>query len=141
MYVNCALTLSHLYVPHLPQTPMDQWLEHQSTYLNVLLEMEGQSTFTVCSLCSKGTAYIKCTNCFGGNTFCKPCCLEYHWRLSFHHLFQWNIKHYTPVSLYSLGFILFLGHCGKPCPKTVEVFLPQHSSIIGFSYTLGSTGS
>ena len=111
-----------LHIFDICQTPMDQWLQHRSTYLNVILEMEGRSTSHNCSRCSQGPAYIKCSDCFRGNTFCKPCCLQYHRRSPFHHLLQWNGKHYSPISLYSLGFILFLGHNGTPCPKTMEVF-------------------
>ncbi|KAI9437384.1 hypothetical protein BJY52DRAFT_1230144 [Lactarius psammicola] len=29
-------------------------------------------------------------------------------------------SHYAPTSLYSLGYLLCLGHAGEPCPKTVE---------------------
>ncbi|KAN0136391.1 hypothetical protein V8E53_005759 [Lactarius tabidus] len=97
---------------------MDQWLERQSKYLNYLLEMEGHQSSLKCSLCLKGSAYIKCSDCFGGNMFCKGCCLQHHSRSPFHRLLQWNGRHYVATSLYSMGFILFLGHSGDPCPKT-----------------------
>ena len=109
---------------------MEQWLEHRSTYLNVLLDNEGRSTSQACSLCSGDVAYIRCSDCIGGNTFCIPCCLQYHQRSPFHRLLQWNGKHYSPTTLYALGFILCLGHDGNPCPKTVEVFISLCFSII-----------
>ncbi|KAN0137341.1 hypothetical protein V8E53_004786 [Lactarius tabidus] len=104
----------------LATSPMDQWLERRSKYLNYLLEMEGHQSSLKCSLCLKGSAYIKCSDCFGGNMFCKGCCLQHHSRSPFHRLLQWNGRHYVATSLYSMGFILFLGHSGDPCPKTVE---------------------
>ncbi|KAN0138134.1 hypothetical protein V8E53_004023 [Lactarius tabidus] len=99
---------------------MEQWLQRRSIYLNILLEMEGHPQITKCSLCAKGPAHIKCSDCFGANIFCNDCCLRHHLHLPFHRLLKWNGKHYDPTSLYSLGFILFLGHGGHPCPKTVE---------------------
>ena len=39
----------------------------------------------------------------------------------FHGLACWTGRHFAPVSLYSLGIVLFLGHDGVPCPLTVEV--------------------
>ncbi|KAN0130001.1 hypothetical protein V8E53_012155 [Lactarius tabidus] len=104
----------------LATSPMDQWLERRSKYLNYLLEMEGHQSSLKCSLCLKGSAYIKCSDCFGGNMFCKGCCLQHHSRSPFHRLLQWNGRHYVATSLYLMGFILFLGHSGDPCPKTVE---------------------
>ncbi|KAN0135024.1 hypothetical protein V8E53_007142 [Lactarius tabidus] len=99
---------------------MDQWLQCRSRYLNILLNMGGLFHSLKCSICFKGSAHIKCSDCFGGNGFCKDCCLQYHGQSPFHRLLQWNGNHYVPTSLNALGFILFLGHGGNPCLKTVE---------------------
>ena len=123
MYVDYTFALSAQYDKDFQTPMMEQWLEHRSTYLNVLLENEGRSASQACSHCSGDVAYIRCSDCIGGNTFCIPCCLQYHRRSPFHRLLQWNGKHYAPTTLYALGFILCLGHDGNPCPKTVEVFL------------------
>jgi hypothetical protein len=103
------------------KSPMEQWLSRWRKYLNWLLEMEGHNLSPKCSICSRSSGYIKCSDCFRGNMFCKACCLQHHSRSPFHRLLQWNGKHYVSTSLNSLGFILFLGHSGDPCPKTVEV--------------------
>jgi hypothetical protein len=100
---------------------MGQWLQYRSKYLNILLEMEGWAYATKCSICSTTAADIKCSDCFGPNIFCKKCSLDIHKRSPFHRLLRWTGKHYTPTSLYSLGFLLCLAHNGEPCPKTVEV--------------------
>jgi hypothetical protein len=100
---------------------MSQWPTYRGTYLNILLEMEGRTSSPKCSMCSTSHADIKCSDCFGANLFCKACCLEVHKRSPFHRTLGWTGNHYAPISLYSLGFLLCLGHNGEPCPKTVEV--------------------
>ncbi|KAF8267463.1 hypothetical protein EI94DRAFT_1581029 [Lactarius quietus] len=82
--------------------------------------MEGRLAPDRCSICSSA-ADIKCPECFGAPSFCRDCCLEAHMHSPFHRPLCWTLTHYTQVSLWSLGFALFLGHCGAPCPKTVEV--------------------
>ncbi|KAH8995501.1 hypothetical protein EDB86DRAFT_2829415 [Lactarius hatsudake] len=42
------------------------------------------------------------------------------WHSPFHWPLLWTATHYTPVSLHSLGYVLFFGHAGEPCPQTVE---------------------
>ncbi|KAN0140496.1 hypothetical protein V8E53_001705 [Lactarius tabidus] len=41
-------------------------------------------------------------------------------RSPFHRIAQWTGAHFAPTSLCRLGFRLFLGHNGAPCPLTVE---------------------
>jgi hypothetical protein len=107
---------------------MDQWLHLRSKYLDILLEMEGHPTMPKCSMCGMH-ADIKCPDCYGSRLFCKACCVEAHRHSPFHRPLQWTTSHYTPVSLHSLGFMLFLGHDGVPCPLTVEVWSHQSSYL------------
>ena len=116
--IHCYLDPSLI----LSQTPMDQWLQLRVTYLRLILDMEGLTKASKCSCCGK-TMEIKCSNCLGGNYFCKACCIESHSRTPFHWMSRWTGEHFAPVSLYSLGFKLCLGHDGAPCPSTVEVCL------------------
>ncbi|KAI9435892.1 hypothetical protein BJY52DRAFT_1230672 [Lactarius psammicola] len=102
------------------QSTMSQWLQYRGRYLDILLEMEGHPPSPSCSVCSTTRADIKCSDCFGANVFCKVCCLSVHKRSPFHRLLLWTGSHYAPTSLYSLGYLLCLGHAGEPCPKTVE---------------------
>ena len=120
---------------------MGKWLQYRGRYLDILLEMEGRPSASNCSNCSTRLGDIKCSNCFGANLFCKPCCLEVHKRSPFHHLLCWNGKHYAPASLYSLGFLLCLGHEGEPCPKTVEVWsYGMLVQLLVLIFILGSEG-
>ncbi|KAH9017834.1 hypothetical protein EDB85DRAFT_1874207 [Lactarius pseudohatsudake] len=98
---------------------MDQWVQLRRKYLDILLKMEGRPVNPICSTCRK-YADIKCPDCIGANLFCKDCCTEAHSRSPFHRPLRWSGAHYTPVTLQSLGFALFLGHDGGPCPLTVE---------------------
>src|ERR1700677_1316072 len=102
------------------QTPRGQWLSRRDRYLHILLEMEGLIKGTNCSMCTKKME-IKCSDCLGGNYFCKECCLQAHMRSPFHRISRWTGAHFAPTSLYALGFKLCLGHDGAPCPLTVEV--------------------
>ncbi len=102
------------------QTVMDQWLELRSKYLHILLEMEGRPLTPKCSICKKH-GDVKCPDCFGTPLFCQGCCVNAHRHSPFHRPLQWTATHYTQVSLHYLGFVLFIGHEGAPCPQTVEV--------------------
>ena len=99
---------------------MDQWTHIRNRYLYLLLEMEGVTKSPNCSLCGS-TMAIKCGDCIGGNYFCVSCCLHSHMRSPFHRIFHWNGVHFSPISLYALGFKLCLEHDGEPCPLTVDV--------------------
>ena len=55
-------------------------------------------------------------------------------RSPYHRIAQWTGSHFAPTSLYSLGFMLCLGHSGKPCPLTVEV-LPSYVTVLPPSLT------
>src|ERR1700744_3734809 len=105
---------------HWRQTMMDQWLDCRNKYLHILLEMEGRPTAPICSICNNH-AGIKCPDCFGDPLFCRKCCVAAHRHSPFHHPLEWTATHYTQVSLHSLGYVLFIGHNGAPCPQTVEV--------------------
>ena len=99
---------------------MGQWLQIQAGYLHLLLENEGLTRAPVCSICNTAME-VKCSDCLGGNYFCRTCCIKSHKCTPFHRLACWTGRH--SVSLHSLGFVLFLGHQGDPCPLTVEVCL------------------
>lgn len=99
---------------------MGEWLKDRDKYLAIMLEMEGLTKAPDCSMCSKGMV-VKCSDCLGGNYFCKGCCLKLHARHPFHRILRWTGSHFQPTSLHSLGFLLSLGHDGAQCPWTVEV--------------------
>ncbi|KAH9059472.1 hypothetical protein EDB83DRAFT_2224486 [Lactarius deliciosus] len=99
---------------------MEQWIQLRSKYLHMLLEMESHPSSSKCSLCY-GHGDIKCPNCVGTPLFCKSCCVKAHRHSPFHRPLLWTATHYTPVSLHSLGYVLFFGHAGEPCPQTLPI--------------------
>src|ERR1700691_2374866 len=101
---------------------MEQCLQYRTRYLHILLEAESHPSHPQCYMCA-GHAVIKCPDCFGAPLSCRSCCLKAHRHSPFHRPLQWTATHYTQISLQSLGFSLCLGHCGAPCPKTVEVWM------------------
>ncbi|KAH9016367.1 hypothetical protein EDB84DRAFT_1276902 [Lactarius hengduanensis] len=106
---------------------MEQWLQLRSKYLHILLEMESHPSFPKCSVCHEH-GDIKCPDCVGAPLFCKSCCVKVHRHSPFHRPLLWTATHYTPVSLHSLGYVLFFGHAGEPCPQTVEELESLHIS-------------
>ncbi|KAH9014270.1 hypothetical protein EDB85DRAFT_1876498 [Lactarius pseudohatsudake] len=105
---------------------MKQWIGLRNRYLHILLEMEAQGRSDKCSKCTKKPE-IRCPDCFGSLSFCKECCLEAHRNSPFHRPLLWNTTHYTPVTLHSLGFALYVGHGGAPCPQTGPLTNPEIS--------------
>ncbi|KAH8999650.1 hypothetical protein EDB86DRAFT_3075718 [Lactarius hatsudake] len=87
-------------------TPMKQWIGLRNRYLHILLEMEAQGRSDKCSKCTK-----------------KPEIRN----SPFHRPLLWNTTHYTPVTLHSLGFALYIGHGGAPRPQTVEGIRAAHT--------------
>ncbi|KAF8269526.1 hypothetical protein EI94DRAFT_1898635 [Lactarius quietus] len=114
---------------------MEQWLDHRDRYLHLLLEMEGVTQAPKCSVCSKAME-VKCSDCIGGSYFCRACCIQSHRSSPFHWMSQWTGSHFMPVSLYSLGFVLCLGHQGHPCPMTLEQSMRRHHLLWNFQISL-----
>ena len=73
-----------------------------------------------CSMCDKQME-IKCSDCLGGNHFCKLSSLQAHLQPPFHRVSHWTGTHFAPTSLHNLGFKLYLGQNGEHCPSTVDV--------------------
>ena len=119
-------SISHIWYDYL-QTPMGRWLQLRDRYLHLLLEMQGITRDPICSMCTN-TMEIKCDDCFGANYFCRSCCLDAHQRSPYHWTLRWTGNHFVPISLHELGFILYLGHHGTPCPNTYEVRSCHRSS-------------
>ncbi|KAF8259676.1 hypothetical protein EI94DRAFT_1614829 [Lactarius quietus] len=91
--------------------------------------MEGRPSTPRCSICNDKFE-VKCMDCFGAPLFCKRCCVIKHRHSPFHRPLLWTATHYTPVSLHSLGFILFVGHDGSPCPQTCPAHIPGISDTL-----------
>ncbi|KAN0128148.1 hypothetical protein V8E53_014063 [Lactarius tabidus] len=104
----------------------------RARYLHLLLENEALTRAPSCSICDTAM-HVKCLDCLGANYFCRICCIKSHKCTPFQWLARWTGTHFTPISLHSLGFVVFLGHHGDPCPLTVEAY---SGNMQGISTTL-----
>lgn len=82
------------------------------------------------SLCP-GNGTYRCTECFGSPLYCTSCCRDHHSRMLFHQIKQWTGEFFETAALHLVGsehqykiindilqagFVLHLGHEGRPCP-------------------------
>ena len=49
--------------------------------------------------------------------YCQECCILLHRLLPFHRILSWNGGHFEKTTLHAMGYVLHLGHKGKPCPN------------------------
>lgn len=94
-----------------------EFLTRADRYLFLLLERKGRAT----PKCTCGSpAVIRCQDCIPGPVWCQRCCRENHRHLPFHRLQRWNKKFFAPTSLADIGYVLYLGHGGHPCPESIR---------------------
>ena len=65
----------------------------------------------------KSKAWYRCMDCFQSPILCKTCAIETHQQNPFHRLQMWTGNSLERKMLFDLGFVLHLGHYGKPCSK------------------------
>ena len=63
-----------------------------------------------CSMCDNSME-VKCSDCHGGNYFCRHFTIQSHQHMPFHRMVCWTRRHLTPVSVYEF---LFTWHCAVP---------------------------
>ncbi|KAI6044319.1 hypothetical protein EDC04DRAFT_2561517 [Pisolithus marmoratus] len=59
---------------------------------------------------------FRCTECACRPVLCSTCCIEVHQLNPFHKIERWAGAFFEDYSLRLVGFIMHLGHGGKPCP-------------------------
>ena len=84
---------------------LQQFVGHEKTYLNHLLDLEMPSTSLTCSICGHIEPGFRCLDCYGSHWWCKSCLIE-------------------NVSLCDLGYVFTLGHSspGHSCLKDDNLF-------------------
>ncbi|KAG6377669.1 hypothetical protein JVT61DRAFT_14434 [Boletus reticuloceps] len=108
---------------------LSEWIPWRSPYLDIILQSEAPLQLSQdCSGCSEAKGTIQCMSCFGNHAWCSSCAIKAHYSLPFHRLEQWNGHFYDRVSLQDLGYILYLGHGGNPCPSEGLERMPNMSS-------------
>lgn len=96
---------------------VNEWREHESTYLSILLDHETLPFGPCLCACGSGhTAEFVCDNCCGKASHCKQCILATHSRMPLHRIRKWNGNFLEVTSLSSLGLSISFGHGGNACP-------------------------
>lgn len=110
------------------------YLPWRAEYISLLLELEQQTNDGRCEDCGVEQGSIRCLSCSGDHAWCSSCAVKAHKHLPFHNLQCWNGKFYKATTLLDQGYILYLGHGGKPCPNS-----SQHSGTSPWVDVRGDT--
>ena len=71
--------------------------------------------------CGSEDAKFRCRSCTHVRLRCRHCILKDHRLSPWHHLEEWLGTHFGRISISQLGYRLYLGHYGEPCPQRSEI--------------------
>ncbi|KAI0702837.1 hypothetical protein C8T65DRAFT_709367 [Cerioporus squamosus] len=98
---------------------MLQWLPEADAYLDELMRLEGRGSYTEngCACGTKDAAAVyRCEDCCDLRLYCKTCTVASHAAHPLHRIRLWEDRHFSRVSLKSLGLRVQLGHQpGETC--------------------------
>ncbi|KAJ7035408.1 hypothetical protein C8F04DRAFT_1098322 [Mycena alexandri] len=59
---------------------MHEWRSLRDEYLRAVVRLEGpgDASEEVCPSCQDNVPTLRCRHCFGGQLYCRECCLEMH---------------------------------------------------------------
>ena len=111
---------------------LNQYLSHEKTYLDHLLDLEMPPTDLSCSACGIFEARFRCLDCYGPHWWCQDCLLKCHVHHPFHRPQEWKDASFENVSLSKLGYVFKLGHSssGRPFPEDDDLFADRRMTII-----------
>ncbi|TRM67304.1 hypothetical protein BD626DRAFT_394088, partial [Schizophyllum amplum] len=89
-------------------------------YEERLVNREAAGPPTSCAHCNKEPGTFVCDTCITHRRHCGNCLVDRHASLPFHHVREDVGLFLKRADLGELGLMLWLGHDGKPCPKTLE---------------------
>ncbi|KAG1759239.1 hypothetical protein EDD22DRAFT_981115 [Suillus occidentalis] len=108
-----------------------EYLPWRDEYISVLLGLEQQINNGQCEDCGGGEGLIRCLSCSGEHAWCSSCAVKAHQHNPFHNLQLWNGKFYQSTTLRDQGYIVYLGHGGRPCPHFQQQSNPPPWSDLG----------
>jgi len=111
---------------------LEQFLGHERSYLNHLLNLELPPINLTCTGCSDSEARFRCRDCYGPHWFCKACLIKSHSLHPFHRPQEWKEGSFENISLCDLGYVLVLGHSGSglQCPEDDNLFGDREMTLI-----------
>ena len=104
---------------------MKQWRdEKRGKYIERLIGgyaklMEDGHT-TRCPVCQVGKAAWRCKDCGDKRVLCVLCFRDRHLTNLFHRVEKWNGRYFQRGALWQVGVRIYVGHQGKPCPKSAD---------------------
>ena len=98
---------------------LEQFLGHETSYLQYLLNQELPPTDLTCTGCRDVEGRFRCLDCYGPHWWCRACLIRGHSQHPFHQPQQWKKGSFEKVSLCHLGYVFVLGHSssGHRCPQ------------------------
>src|ERR1019366_3342241 len=106
-----------------------EWVPKRESFLQLLLQLEGQSNDGLCSQCGASDGHFRCSDCIGNLVHCHDCFMEHHKLLPFHRIQMWNGTYFARTTLHDQGHILHLGHHGGMCPDTEDPWLDIQENL------------
>jgi hypothetical protein len=111
---------------------LQQFVGHEKTYLNHLLDLEMPPASLTCSICGHIEPGFRCLDCYGSHWWCRSCLIDCHAHHPFHRPQQWKDGCFENVSLCDLGYVFILGHSssGHSCPEDENLFGDRRMTLI-----------
>jgi hypothetical protein len=111
---------------------LKQFLGHEKSYLNHLLNLEIRPTCVKCTECGLVEGSFRCSDCYGSHWWCQSCIVKLHTLHPFHRPQQWRKDSFENVSLSDLGYVFKLGHSisGRSCPDEDDLFGDRKMTLI-----------
>lgn len=115
---------------------MREWVHVKADVLHTLFDMENPNPTGGLSDCSCGhPSELRCHTCLGRPLYCRECCLTVHALNPFHDIREYNKAglptrdevgssddgFYKPITIKDLGYVLDIGHNGRPCPQNSNI--------------------
>lgn len=111
---------------------MRQFLDHETTYRHLLINLEIPPSVFTCVGCLEMDGQFRCLDCYGPHWWCKSCLINSHTLHPFHRPQQWKDGSFENVKFSDLGYVFQLGHLntGGYCPDEGSLFGDRRLTII-----------
>jgi hypothetical protein len=109
-----------------------QFLGHEKSYLDHLLDLELPPSDLPCTTCANPKAQFRCLDCYGPHWWCQSCLLKSHRHHPFHRPQHWKDGSFENVAFSDLGYVFILGHSksGHYCKNNGDLFGDRRMTLI-----------
>ena len=116
------------------RSPSDRYAEWKPKFYDIAEDMftweDTEQPLSKCTSCLDVDAKYRCTECWSSGPRCAPCHRAAHMNLWFHWAERWNGEFWERIDLFSIGFIIYLGHGGERCPALSRTTAPSNMTIV-----------